>query len=183
MSNAVTESQFELANGQKTSLNNFKGNVVLVVNVASECGLTPQYEGLEKIYKKYHGKNFEIIGFPANEFGAQEPGSNEQIQSFCQMNYGVTFPVAKKIVVKGNGIHPLYQGLITAQPKAIPNKAGTLVDVLKKHNLLSGTEQEIMWNFEKFLINKKGEVVARFAPDLTPESDEVLSAIESELKK
>lgn len=181
MSTELGTINFKLADGKVTNLNDFKGQTVLVVNVASECGLTPQYEGLEKIYNEYKSKGFTVLGFPANEFGAQEPGTNEEIQSFCKMNYGVTFPVAQKIIVKGEEIHPLYKSLITTAPKAVANPNGKLKAVLKEHNLLSGTEDEIMWNFEKFLINKKGEIVKRFAPDIEPNDAVLLSTIEESL--
>ncbi len=182
MSTNLTNIEFKLADGKVSNLKDFSGKVVLVVNVASECGLTPQYEGLEAIYEKYNAKGFSVLGFPANEFGAQEPGSNEEIQAFCRGTFGVKFPVAQKIVVKGKDIHPLYQALISAKPEAIEKKGGDLKDVLKKHNLLSGNANEIMWNFEKFLINQNGDVVARFAPDVEPTSAEVVGAIESLLK-
>ncbi len=178
MTSNLTNIEFKLADGKIATLKDFSGKAVLIVNVASECGLTPQYEGLEAIFEKYQDKGFTVLGFPANEFGAQEPGSNEEIQAFCRGTFGVKFPVAQKIVVKGNGIHPLYQALISAKPEAIQKAGGDLKDVLKKHNLLSGTEVEIMWNFEKFLIDKNGDVIARFAPDVEPTSTDVITAIE-----
>lgn len=181
MSNVLGNIDFKLADGKSSNLNEFKGKVVLVVNVASKCGLTPQYEGLEKIYAEYKNKGFTVLGFPANEFAGQEPGTNDEIQSFCTMNYGIKFPIAQKIVVKGEGIHPLYKALITAQPKAILKENGNLKTNLKEHGLLSGTDQEIMWNFEKFLINKNGDVVKRFAPDVEPTDAVLVSSIAEEL--
>ena len=140
----------------------YGGKVLLVVNTASKCGLTPQYEGLESLYGKYKAKGFEVLAFPANEFGGQEPGSNAEIKTFCTTNYQVTFPIFSKIVVKGKGIHPMYSFLTSKETD--PKFAG-----------------EIGWNFTKFLVNRKGEVVARFAPTVKPDSPEVAKAIEAAL--
>ncbi len=168
-------------NGKDTNLGEFKGKVMLVVNVASKCGLTPQYERLEKLYEEYKGKGFVIAGFPANEFAAQEPGTNAEIQEFCQMNFGINFPIFEKIVVKGEAQHPLYKFLTKAAPKAF-KKSDDFANKLKGHGLLSGGSSEIMWNFEKFLVNKNGEVVGRFAPDIEPNDPVIIEAIEKELK-
>jgi glutathione peroxidase len=138
----------------------YQGKVLLVVNTASQCGYTKQYTGLESIYEKYKAKGFEVLAFPANEFGAQEPGTNGEIKSFCSTTYNVTFPLFSKIVVKGPGIHPFYEYLTDA--KSDPKFAG-----------------EIKWNFNKFLINRKGEVIARFDSDDKPESEKVTKAIEA----
>lgn len=167
--------------GEATSLNAYKGKVMLVVNVASKCGLTPQYEGLEKLYKNYREKGLEVLGFPANEFLAQEPGSNSEIQEFCTMNYGVDFPMFEKIVVKGDGQHPLYNYLTTTKPNTTMKEGGTLITRLKDKGLLSGKENDIKWNFEKFLVNKKGEVVDRFSPELDPMDPVIVKAVEREL--
>lgn len=146
--------------GQEVSLSDYKGKVLMIVNVASFCGYTPQYEGLENIYKKYKDMGFEILAFPCNDFGAQEPGSNEEIKTFCTTRYSVTFPLFDKIKVLGNEKSPLYAKLINFPP------AG-----------------DISWNFEKFLIDKNGNVVARFKSKVTPESEEITSAIEKELSR
>jgi glutathione peroxidase len=140
----------------------FQGKVLLVVNTASQCGATPQYAGLETIYEKYKPKGLEVLAFPANEFGEQEPGSNNEIKSFCETKYHVTFPLFSKIVVKGEGIHPFYEYL--TDKKTDPKFAG-----------------EITWNFNKFLINRKGEIIARFKTDEKPESPKVVKAIEAAL--
>ncbi|MFO0909676.1 MAG: glutathione peroxidase [Isosphaeraceae bacterium] len=145
--------------GNAVDLAKFKGEVLLIVNTASQCGYTPQYEGLESVYKKYKEKGFEVLAFPANEFGRQEPGSNSEIKQFCTSKYNVTFPLFSKIVVKGQGIHPLYQ-------------------YLTKDSKFTG---DIPWNFAKFLVNRKGEVIARFQPGDKPESPKVTSAIEAAL--
>jgi glutathione peroxidase len=144
--------------GQEKSLSEYKGKVLLIVNVASKCGYTPQYEGLEKIYEKYKDRGFEILAFPCNDFGGQEPGSNEEIQSFCKTNYNVTFTLFDKIKVLGGEKSDLYSRLINFEP------AG-----------------DISWNFEKFLIDKNGYVAARFKTKVKPESEEIISAIESKL--
>jgi glutathione peroxidase len=144
--------------GQDKKLADYKGQVLLVVNVASECGLTPQYKGLEALHQKYRERGLRVLGFPANEFGAQEPGSNTEIKTFCEKNYGVSFDMFGKVVVKGDGIHPLF-------------------DWLTKE-----TGGEIKWNFGKFLVGKNGEIIKRFEPKVEPESSEVTQAIENALK-
>lgn len=168
-------------NGQDASLKDYQGKVMLVVNVASKCGLTPQYEGLEKLYKNYREKGLVVLGFPANEFLAQEPGSNEEIQQFCTMNYGVDFPMFEKIVVKGEGQHPLYNYLTTTKPVTTMKEGGNLITRLKDKGLLTGKENDIKWNFEKFLVNKKGEVVDRFSPELDPMDPVIVKAVEREI--
>jgi glutathione peroxidase len=146
--------------GKDVDLADYKGKVVLIVNTASKCGLTPQYEGLEALYKKYKDKGLVVLAFPANEFGKQEPGSNSDIKEFCKDNYSVSFPLFSKIVVKGDGIHPLYKQLTSA-----PGYSG-----------------EIGWNFAKFLLNREGEIVGRFDPREKPDSDKIVEAIEKALK-
>jgi glutathione peroxidase len=148
--------------GKDISLSRFQGKVLLIVNTASQCGLTPQYKGLQEVYQKYKEQGFEVLAFPANEFGKQEPGTDNQIKEFCATNYKVSFPLFSKIVVKGKGIHPLYAFLTSESTD--PKFAGP-----------------IGWNFAKFLVNRKGEVIARFEPSVRPESPEVTSAIEKAL--
>jgi glutathione peroxidase len=169
--------------GTDTSLAQFKGKVLLVVNVASKCGLTPQYEGLESLYRKYRGQGFVIAGFPANDFAAQEPGTNEEIQTFCTTNFGVDFPLFDKITVVGAQKHPLYAALTQAQPKAVSVSEVPFGEKLKGYGFTPNPEPEILWNFEKFLISRNGEVVKRFAPDTPPDNPEVIAAIEAELAK
>ena len=173
----------ETLDGQPAPLAGHKGEVLLIVNVASKCGLTPQYADLEKVYETYHGKGFEVLGFPANEFAGQEPGSNGEIASFCETKFGVKFPMYEKIVVKGEGQHPLYQQLVAARPTAQQNPEGTLRKTLEKHGLAPTNDTDVMWNFEKFLVNRRGEVVGRFAPDIAPKDPALTSAIEAELSK
>jgi glutathione peroxidase len=148
--------------GSALDLGTLQGQEVLVVNVASKCGLTPQYTGLEELQKRYAGKGFTVLGVPCNQFGGQEPGSAEEIQTFCATNYGVTFPITEKVDVNGARRHPLYQQL-TDFPDA------------------EGQSGDIQWNFEKFLISPAGEVVARFRPPVDPGSTEVVEAIEAHL--
>lgn len=150
--------------GKEVDLSQFQGKVVLFVNVASKCGNTPQYEGLQNLHDKYGKDGLVVVGVPANEFGKQEPGSNEDIAKFCSSKYHVTFPMLAKVVVKGDGICPLYKHLTDKETD--PKFAGP-----------------ITWNFEKFLIGRNGEIVQRFKPRTKPESDEVVKAIEAELKE
>ena len=148
--------------GKPAPLAEYKGKVVLIVNVASQCGYTPQYSALEAIYEKYKDQGFVILGFPANNFGAQEPGTNEEIKTFCSRKYSVKFPMYAKISVKGDDQAPLYA-------------------YLTKHTS-PGITGDIKWNFTKFLVDKNGNVVQRFEPAVTPDSKEVTSAIEKQLK-
>jgi glutathione peroxidase len=183
MSQSIYDIPVETITGQPTSLAAFRGRVLLVVNVASKCGLTPQYEALEEIYERFHGQGFVIAGFPANDFKSQEPGSNEEIQTFCSTNYRVTFPLYSKIKVVGPDKHPLYQNLIAAQPKAVSTSNVPFREKLKGYGIDTLPEPEILWNFEKFLVNRKGEVVRRFSPDTAPDDPALIAAIEAELAK
>ncbi len=167
--------------GTPTSLADFQGQVLLIVNVASQCGLTPQYDALEKLYETYRAKGLSVLGFPANEFGAQEPGTNTEIQEFCRTNFGVQFPMFEKIVVKGEGIHPLYRELTQAAPKANDLGDDSFAKKLAGYGITQEYPSDVMWNFEKFLVNRQGEVVARFAPSVTPDHPELVKAIEAQL--
>ncbi len=169
--------------GAEASLGEYKGKVVLVVNVASKCGLTPQYEGLEALYRKYRDRGFVIAGFPANDFAGQEPGTNQEIQTFCTTSFSVDFPLYSKITVVGADKHPLYAALIQSQPKAISTGPVPFAEDLKKYGIAPNSEPELLWNFEKFLVDRKGEVVARFAPDTKPDDPALIAAIEAELAK
>ncbi|AMV27633.1 Hydroperoxy fatty acid reductase gpx2 [Gemmata sp. SH-PL17] len=151
--------------GKDLELSKFKGKVVLFVNVASACGLTKQYTGLQELYEKYQKDGFVLVGVPANEFGKQEPGSDEEIKKFCDTNYKVTFPMLSKVVVKGDGQVPLYKTLV----EATPNDKGKV--------------EQVSWNFEKFLIGRDGKVVARFKPQVEPNAPELVKAIKAELDK
>jgi glutathione peroxidase len=183
MSTSIYDIPVRKITGADASLAEFRGKVLLVVNVASKCGLTPQYEGLEKVYEQYKGQGLVIAGFPANDFKAQEPGTNEEIQSFCTLNYGVQFPLFDKITVVGDQKHPLYAALIVAQPKAVSLSEIPFREKLKGYGIETNPEPEILWNFEKFLVSRSGEVVERFAPNTQPDAPELVAAIEAELAK
>jgi glutathione peroxidase len=169
--------------GEDTTLGEFKGKVLLVVNVASKCGLTPQYEGLEKLYEQYKGQGLVVAGFPANDFKSQEPGSDQEIQAFCTTNFGVRFPMFSKVTVVGAGKHRLYEALIAAQPKAVNLSEVPFREKLKGYGIETNLEPELTWNFEKFLVSRAGKVVERFAPDTQPDAPALVAAIESELGK
>jgi glutathione peroxidase len=168
--------------GGSDSLAAHKGNVLLVVNVASKCGLTPQYEGLEAMYKQYRDQGFEVLGFPANDFGAQEPGTHEEIVEFCSANYGVSFPMFAKADVTGDGKQPLYAELIKAAPEK-EGPADEFRERLKGYGMTPTEDPEVLWNFEKFVIGKDGSVVARFAPGTEPSDPALVGTIEAELAK
>jgi len=165
--------------GRPASLGEYRGKVLLVVNVASECGLTPQYEGLQDLYAKQHARGLEILGFPANNFGAQEPGSEAEIAAFCSANYGVEFPMFAKISVVGSDRHPLYDALVAARPDAVD--AAAMRRSLAGYGITPASETDVMWNFEKFVIGRDGKVVARFAPDVTPDDPRLVNALDDAL--
>ncbi|RSK27314.1 glutathione peroxidase [Bacillus sp. HMF5848] len=135
--------------GNETSLRNYENNILLIVNTASKCGFTPQYKELEELYKEYKDRGFSVLGFPCNQFGSQEPGNEEEISNFCELNYGVTFPMFAKVDVNGKGAHPLFNYLTERAPGILGSK-------------------QIKWNFTKFLVNRQGEVISRFAPNVAP---------------
>ncbi len=168
--------------GTDTNLGEYKGKVLLVVNVASKCGLTPQYTGLQKLYSDYRTKGFEVLGFPANDFMAQEPGSESEIKDFCDANYNVEFPLFSKISVKGDDQHELYKHLTAAKSETNVND-GAMEENLKGYGHNRSTPDEILWNFEKFLVGKDGEVTARFAPDVAPDDRRLIEKVEAELAK
>jgi glutathione peroxidase len=163
------------------SLGDYRGQVALVVNTASKCGLTPQYEGLEALYTRFRDQGFVVLGFPSNDFAGQEPGSNEDIASFCSTQYAVDFPLFSKIKVVGPQKHPLYASLIAQQPKAADSE--TFREKLKGYKITPNPEPEVLWNFEKFLIARNGQSVARFSPDMPPEDTRLVAAIERELQR
>jgi len=170
--------------GEPTTLAPHQGHVLLLVNVASKCGLTPQYEGLEKLYSTYKHCGFDVLGFPANDFAGQEPGTNDEIQEFCTTTFGVDFPMFEKIAVTGPDKHPLYELLIAEQPVARINDPAfraNLDGYLSKHGASTNPLPEVLWNFEKFLVDRQGKVVARFAPDTLPMDPAIVAAIEAAL--
>ena len=159
MAETISDVNVQTADGAEKSLGDYKGKVLLIVNVASKCGHTPQYAGLEKLYEQYKDQGLVVMGYPCNQFGGQEPGSMQEIQEFCTTNYGVTFPIMNKIEVNGPGRSPLYAKLTQTEP------AG-----------------DIKWNFEKFLVGRDGTVIGRFAHRTKPEDPQVVGAIEQALK-
>ncbi|SEL65012.1 glutathione peroxidase [Streptacidiphilus jiangxiensis] len=160
---SLTDIPLKTLGGESTSLADYTGKAVLLVNVASKCGLTPQYAGLERLQAAYGERGFTVLGVPCNQFGGQEPGSAEEIQTFCSTTYGVSFPLLEKTDVNGPERHPLYEALTTTADAA-------------------GEAGDITWNFEKFLISAKGEVVGRFRPRTEPEATELVTAIEAQLQ-
>ena len=159
---SVHNIEMRTLSGESTSLTDHQGKALLLVNVASKCGLTPQYEGLERIHERYAPRGFSVLGFPCNQFAGQEPGSSDEIATFCSTTYGVTFPLYEKIDVNGEARHPLYKELTAASDAE--GKAG-----------------DIQWNFEKFLVSPDGKIVGRFRPLVDPEAPELVSAIEAVL--
>jgi len=182
MTNTLSAIPLTRIDGNSDSLANHAGKVLLVVNVASKCGLTPQYEGLEKLYREKAAAGFEVLGFPANDFGAQEPGSHEEIVEFCSANYGVSFPLFSKADVTGAGKQPLYAALTEAMP-AKQGDAESFRERLRGFGMTPTQDPEVLWNFEKFLIARDGTVAGRFAPTTAPDDAELVAAIEAELAK
>ena len=168
--------------GEGTSLGDYRGKVLLIVNTASKCGLTAQYDALEKLYDRFNPDGFEVLGFPANDFAGQEPGSNEEIASFCKGSFGVTFPMFQKIVVTGPDCHPLYKELTAEKPNAVVKEPGVFRERLIKFGTTPNEDPEILWNFEKFLVDRNGRVVERFSPEIVPDDPVVVGAIESALR-
>jgi glutathione peroxidase len=180
MSNKLYEIPVRRIDGAETTLADYQNKVLLIVNVASKCGLTPQYEGLEKLYEANRDRGFEVVGFPSNNFLGQEPGSNEEIKEFCESNYKVQFPLFEKISVTGDDQHPLYQHLTETKPDTDVND-GAMEENLKGYGHTRSTPGEVLWNFEKFLVNRNGEIVARFAPDVAPDDERLVERVKNEL--
>lgn len=168
--------------GAFDTLGDHRGKVLLIVNVASKCGLTPQYEGLESLYRRYRDEGFEVLGFPANDFMGQEPGTNEEIVDFCQVNYNVSFPLFAKADVTGPAIQPLYKALIAACPTR-QGESEEMRKGLRGHGITPTEDPEVLWNFEKFVIGRNGEVAGRFSPNMQPEDMALIGTIEVELAK
>lgn len=178
----IAEIPLNRIDGSADKLANHKGKVLLVVNVASKCGLTPQYEGLEALYKRYKDQGLEVLGFPANDFGAQEPGTDEEIVAFCSANYGVSFPLFTKADVTGDNQQPLYKELT----RAVPTKQGDVEGMKERfrgYGMTPNDDPDVLWNFEKFLIGRDGQVAGRFAPATEPSDPLLIGAIEAELAK
>lgn len=183
MANDIYEIPVKTIDGQETNLGEYKDKVLLVVNVASKCGLTPQYEGLETLYGNYKDKGFEVLGFPSNDFMGQEPLSEAEIKDFCAANYDVKFPLFSKIHINGDDRHPLYAHLIDALPETDVSNGDAWFNGLMKFGHKHLHETDVLWNFEKFLVGKNGTIVSRIAPDVKPDDERVKEKIETELAK
>jgi glutathione peroxidase len=181
MTTAIEQIPVSTIDGAASKLGDYATKVRLVVNVASKCGLTPQYTALEALYRKYRDRGFEVLAFPANEFEGQEPGTDAEIKDFCSTSYDVSFPMFSKIVVKGEKQHPLYAQLTTARPEARALPGTDFRAKLEGYGIKTGTPSEVLWNFEKFLVDRQGNVIERFAPDVPPDADMITSAIERAL--
>ena len=179
MTTALQDIPVTRIDGSPDTLGAHAGKVLLVVNVASKCGLTPQYAGLEKLYEDQRAAGLEVLGFPANDFGAQEPGTDAEIVEFCSLTYDVRFPLFSKISVLGAGQHPLYAALTSAQPTAIG--ADGMREQLKGYGIVPANEVDVLWNFEKFLVGRDGRVLARFAPDIAADDPRLVAAIAAAL--
>jgi glutathione peroxidase len=173
----LSEVPFRRADGSTTSLAEHAGKVVLVVNVASACGLTPQYTALEQLFERYRDRGFVIVGFPCNDFGGQEPGTAEEIHAFCTTKFDVQFPIVDKIVVAPAARHPLYRELIAERPRA--RGGSDFRGTLAKYGIKTEHDEDVLWNFEKFLVDRAGHAVDRFSPDVKPDDPLIVTAIEA----
>jgi glutathione peroxidase len=178
----LTDIPLSRIDGSFDTLGDHRGKVLLVVNVASKCGLTPQYEGLEGLYRRFKDQGLEVLGFPANDFGGQEPGSNAEIADFCSVNYNVSFPMFTKADVTGPAKQPLYQAL-TAEMPMKQGDAEEWREKLRGYGMTPTEDPEVLWNFEKFLVGRDGRVAARFSPATSPDDMALVGAIEVELAK
>lgn len=182
MSTTHTAIPLKTIDGRDTSLDAYRGKVALVVNVASKCGLTPQYAGLEKLYREKGGAGLVVLGFPANDFAGQEPGSEQEIASFCSTKYDVTFPMFSKVSVVGANQHPLYRELTRLKPDTAGDPDG-FRKALKGYGIEPNAAPDVLWNFEKFLLARDGRVVGRFAPNVPADDPALVAAIDAELAK
>jgi glutathione peroxidase len=178
---ALGDIEFDAMDGSTATLADHAGEVVLVVNVASKCGLTPQYEALQQLYAAKRDEGFTVVGFPANDFAGQEPGTDDEIAEFCSTQYSVEFPIMSKISVVGDDQHPLYAALTEQAPTA--DGKSEFRENLRGHGMTPTEDPDVLWNFEKFLIGRDGQVAARFAPSVTPDDPAVLAAIDAQLSK
>ncbi len=175
MTTSIHDISVKRADGSSASLGDYAGKVLLIVNVASKCGLTPQYDGLEALYRDYRDRGLVVLGFPSNDFAGQEPGTDAEIEDFCRLTYGVDFPVFSKIPVKGSDADPLYRALVEARPKTLFKPDS------KMAARRAAGATEVAWNFEKFLVGRDGAVVGRFGPDIPPQDKIIIDAIEAQL--
>lgn len=183
MQKTILNTQVTSIDGEEISLAKYAGNVLLIVNVASKCGLTPQYEQLENLQKTWGERGFAVLGFPCNQFLGQEPGSEDEIKTYCATTWGVTFPMFSKIDVNGDDRHPLYQKLVAAASTAIAPQASAFYERMVSKGRAPLYPDDILWNFEKFLVGRDGHVVQRFSPDMTPDDPIVMESIKLALEK
>ena len=181
MSNSIYDIALTKIDGSESTISDYQGKVMLIVNVASKCGLTPQYEGLEALYQAYQDKGLVVLGLPCNDFAGQEPGSNADIQAFCSTSYAVNFPLYSKVNINSSPRHPLYEWLINAQPTSKQLEGGQLMSRLAEKGLSPAVESDVSWNFEKFLVARDGSIKGRFAPDIKPDDASLINAIEEAL--
>lgn len=179
----ILNTEITTIDGDATTLERWKGNVLLMVNVASKCGLTPQYEQLESLQKSWEDEGFSVLGFPCNQFLGQEPGSEEEIKTFCSTTYGVTFPLFSKLDVNGENRHALYKKLVAAAPNALAPEGSGFLERMSSKGRAPANPGDILWNFEKFLIGRDGQVIVRFSPDMTPEDPVVIDAIKQAIAR
>ena len=179
----ILNTQVTTIDGEATTLEKWKGKVLLMVNVASKCGPTVQYEQLENLQKEYEQQGFSVLGFPCNQFLGQEPGSEEEIKTFCSTTYGVTFPMFSKLDVNGENRHPLYEKLVAAAPNAVAPEGSGFLERMSSKGRAPKQTGDILWNFEKFLIGRDGKVIQRFSPDMTPEDPALVAAVKQALAK
>ena len=183
MQHDILNTEVTTIDGEKTTLAGYAGQVLLIVNVASKCGLTPQYEQLETLQKDLENDGFTVLGFPCNQFLGQEQGSEDEIKTFCSTTYGVTFPLFSKIDVNGEHRHPLYQKLVDAAPQAVAPEGSGFYERMASKGRAPVNSNDILWNFEKFLLGKDGQVIQRFSPDMTPDDPQLVAAIKGALAK
>ena len=181
MTDALYDLPLKSLNGSARTLGEFKGQVLLIVNVASKCGLTPQYAGLESLFGLYRERGLQVLGFPCNDFAEQEPGSADDIQDFCTTNYGVDFPMFEKLSINSEPRHPLYAKLIQAKPEAMFPVNSDFREKLAGYGISPKQPSDVLWNFEKFLVGRDGQVLQRFSPDMTPDDPVLVAAIEAAL--
>ena len=179
----ILNTEITTIDGEATTLENWKGKVLLMVNVASKCGLTVQYVQLENLQKELEHEGFSVLGFPCNQFLGQEPGSEEEIKTFCSTTYGVTFPLFSKLDVNGENRHPLYKKLVAVAPTAIAPEGSGFLERMSSKGRAPAHTGDILWNFEKFLVGRDGQVIQRFSPDMTPDDSTIVDAIKSALAK
>lgn len=178
---SIFETELVTLDGDKTTLAQWQGDVLLVVNVASKCGLTPQYEGLETLQKALHEQGLTVLGFPCNAFLEQEPGTDAEIKTFCSTTYGITFPMFSKIEVNGPQRHPLYAQLVAAQPEATAPEGSGFLERMTSKGRAPKVPGDILWNFEKFLVGRDGKVLQRFSPDTAPNDPQLIARIHQAL--